>query len=123
MKTRYDDATPFITKDGSVIREFMHPDHHASRTMSFAEAIVSAGAETLLHYHTQSEEIYHITAGHGVMRLGERHFPIASGDTIVLSPGTPHNVINSGTVALKILCACHPAYSHDDTIIMAVEKK
>ena len=118
MKTAYDKVTAFITKDGSVIRELLHPTIHGPGAMSFAEAIVDPGSTTLLHLHALSEEIYHITDGSGTMRLGMAEFDIATGNTIVIPPGTKHNVTNTGLSALKILCVCHPAYSDADTALM-----
>ena len=118
MKTAYNEITSFVTKDGSEIRELMHPSTHGAGTMSFAEAIVEAGVTTLLHLHWNSEEIYHVTYGAGRMRLGKNEFDIRAGDTVVITPGTRHNVTNTGAEALKILCVCHPAYSHEDTTLL-----
>ena len=60
LKTAYASVTPFITKDGSQIRELMHPAQHGNHAQSFAEAIVAPGMKTLLHKHRVTEEIYHI---------------------------------------------------------------
>ena len=65
-----------------------------------------------------AEEIYHITAGEGLMTLGEQRFAVAAGDTICIAPGTPHCIANTGAGPLKILCACSPAYAHDDTELL-----
>ncbi|HNH99737.1 MAG TPA: cupin domain-containing protein [Rhodocyclaceae bacterium] len=116
--TRYAQIAPFETRDGSEIRELMHPAHHAVRSQSLAEAIVEPGAATRLHLHRRTEEIYHVTAGRGRMRLGERVFDLERGDTVVIAPGTPHNVRNTGHLPLKILCACTPAYMHEDTELL-----
>ena len=70
MKTAYRDATPFFTKDGSEIRELMHPARHCSRNQSLAEAIVAPGQTTARPRHQPSEELYHITVGRGHMTLG-----------------------------------------------------
>lgn len=117
MKTysRYNDSKAFITKDGSLIRELMHPAIHGNHNQSFAEASVPPGVMTRLHRHHVSEEIYHITAGSGVMTLGEQSFDVMSGDTVCIPPGTAHNIRNTGNDELHILCACAPAYSHADT--------
>jgi len=60
MITQYKDVQPYVTKDGSLIRELMHPDVHGNRQQSLAEAIVPVGFTTFLHKHLKSEEIYHI---------------------------------------------------------------
>ena len=119
MKTRYDTVEPYITRDGSQIRELMHPSVHGNRNQSFAEATVEPGCVTQLHRHNVTEEIYHITQGEGVMTLGQERFEVAIGDTICIPPGTAHRIENTGKVALRMICACSPPYSHDDTELLA----
>ena len=118
IHTTYNQIVPFITKDGSVVRELMHPAVHANQQQSLAEAIVPVGGATLLHRHHHSEEIYHFTRGQGVMTCGEERFPVKAGDTVCIVPGTPHCVENTGRGPLKILCACSPPYLHDDTTLI-----
>lgn len=118
MKTEYAAIPPFITRDGSEIRELMHPSTHAVRHQSLAEATVAPGAVTRLHRHRNSEELYHVTAGRGRMTLGERVFDVIVGDTVCIPPGTPHCIENPGTEPLRILCACAPPYAHDDTELL-----
>src|SRR5690349_25148605 len=98
MRTRYTDVSAYQTKDGSEIRELMHPDHHGNRKQSLAEAIVHPGQETLLHKHVRTEEIYHITAGRGLMTLGEERFEVKVGDTVLIPPGTEHCIRNLADV-------------------------
>ncbi len=117
-RTSRDRIRPFVTRDGSTIRELMHPDSHACRRQSLAEASVPPGAATLLHRHRHSEEIYHILAGSGEMRLGEELLPVAAGDTICIPPLTPHNIRNTGEEPLRFLCCCAPPYSHEDTELL-----
>ncbi len=118
IQSQYRAVQPYITKDGSAIRELMHPSVHGNRQQSLAEASVAPSAQTALHLHRATEEIYHFTQGNGVMRLGAETFAVAAGDTVAIPPGTPHCVRNTGDEPLKILCACSPAYSHDDTLLL-----
>lgn len=121
MKSEYQKIAPYITKDGSEIRELMHPDHHPVRNQSLAEATVPPGATTQLHRHLLCEEIYHITAGIGRMTLGGKTFDVGRGDTVLIPPGTPHAIENRGEEDLVILCSCSPPYSHDDTEIIKAD--
>ena len=116
--SRYSDAPPYITKDGSRIRELMHPSQHGNQAQSLAEATVAPGAVTALHRHRLTEEIYHVTAGEGLMTLGAEQFLVSVGDTVCISPGTAHCIECVGSVPLKILCACAPAYGHEDTELL-----
>lgn len=120
--TQYRTITPYLTKDGSLIRELMHPQHHGNREQSLAEAEIPAKTRTFLHIHYKTEELYHVTQGHGTMILGNTRFNVSVGDTIYIPSGTPH-AIEAHDVAVKILCCCSPAYSHEDTELCSDEKK
>lgn len=115
MKTRYADARPYVTKDNSEIRELMHPGVHGNTNQSLAEATIAVGTGTLLHRHRVTEELYHITAGDGLMTLGAERFAVATGDTILIRPGVAHRIENTGRSPLRLLCMCSPAYDHQDT--------
>ena len=118
LRTRIQNIKSYITRDGSEIRELMHPAVQGNQAQSLAEAIIQPGQRTHLHQHTQSEELYYITAGQGQMTLGTEHFTVTVGDTICILPGTPHCIENTGTRALHILCMCSPPYSHADTKLL-----
>lgn len=118
MRSAYRSITSYQTKDGSEIRELMHPAVHGNRNQSFAEATVRPGMRTAMHRHNVTEEIYHITQGQGVMTLGDEQFAVIVGDTVCIPPGTPHCIANTGDAPLRILCACSPAYSHQDTELL-----
>ena len=118
MLTQYKKIVPFITKDGSEIRELMHPAEHGNVNQSLAEATVAPGSETLQHKHMTTEEIYHITRGKGLMRLGDKLFEVTVGDSICISPGTIHNIKNIGDEPLIVLCSCSPSYRDSDTVII-----
>ncbi|MCW8950280.1 MAG: cupin domain-containing protein [Sedimenticola sp.] len=118
MKTSSRDIKRYQTKDGSLIRELMHPEHQAVKNQSLAEATVPPGVTTHLHRHIRSEELYHITRGQGEMQLDHARFPVAQGDTVLIPPDTPHAITNTGTEDLVILCCCAPAYAHEDTELL-----
>src|SRR4026207_2107867 len=65
LRNRDRDATPFTTKDGSTIREYLHTE-----VQSLAEASLGSGQSTQRHYHARSEEIYLILAGGGRLAVG-----------------------------------------------------
>ena len=118
MLIKYGQVKAFITKDGSTIRELIHPGQHANKNQSLAEAIVPAGSRTALHLHRTSEEIYHVTQGEAVMTLGMKTFTISAGDTILIPPLTAHCLHNNQDADLHVLCACSPAYQDDDTELL-----
>jgi mannose-6-phosphate isomerase-like protein (cupin superfamily) len=118
LKTEYEKIMPYNTKDGSLIRELMHPSIFGGSNQSLAEATVHVGGKTFLHKHKNSEEIYYILEGSGVITIGWEEFQVRKGDTICILPETPHKIKNNGKEPLKILCCCAPAYAHEDTELM-----
>jgi len=116
-KATLQERESFITADGSAIRELAHPAWTAAENQSLAEASVDPSGETAEHYHPRSEELYYFVAGEGRMRLDEDESPVAAGDCVVIPPGTPHKLWNTGTDRLVLLCCCAPAYSDDDTVM------
>ena len=107
----------FVTLDGSTIRELAGPATGNAVNQSLAEAAVPVGGATTEHYHRITEEIYLFTHGSGRMRLGEEEHEVAAGDAVVIAPGVPHKLWNTGSETLRLLCACAPAYSDADTVL------
>ncbi|MEI6432292.1 MAG: cupin domain-containing protein [bacterium] len=115
-----DSVTPFITKDGSVIREILAPAVAPGiiQKQSLAEAIVPSGETTDAHYHPITEEIYYILRGEGRIQLGNEVRPVVPGDAIAIPPGVVHRIHNPGSDDLVFLCCCVPHYTHEDTILL-----
>jgi mannose-6-phosphate isomerase-like protein (cupin superfamily) len=118
MKISLTGIDPYLTKDGSLIQEIIHPSTGKDTRMSLAEATVEKGRTTFSHLHRASQEIYHILSGRGTMSLGEETFDVGVGDSILIMPGIPHHVENTGDVPLRILCCCYPPYDHEDTELL-----
>jgi mannose-6-phosphate isomerase-like protein (cupin superfamily) len=110
-------AAPFLTKDGSEIRELLAYRNSSIRNQSLAEARLPIGASTQEHYHAKTEEIYFITAGRGRMRIDDELGEVKAGDAIAIPPGKRHKLWNTGDGALTLLCCCAPCYEHSDTFI------
>lgn len=115
---RYEQIEPYVTADGSTIREWAGPGYSPARNLSLAEATVAPGEATTAHYHRRSEELYLVTAGRGRLRVGEDEREIEPGDCAVIPPGTVHKLWNIGEEDLVVVCACAPAYSHEDTVLV-----
>lgn len=117
------DAVPFITKDGSEIRELLAHRNSSIRQQSLAEAKVPSGCTTIPHFHPKSEEIYFILEGKGRMWMREpqgswESSEVVPGDAIAIPPGTLHAIANLEAVALRLLCCCAPGYEHADTVLV-----
>lgn len=108
---------PFITKDGSTIRELLAHRNSSIRHQSLAEATVPPGVHTTSHHHPKTEEIYYILQGEGIMYLQGQPQRVRPGDAIPIPPGTSHSIHNDTSDDLVFLCCCAPGYEHEDTIL------
>ncbi|MDH5424762.1 MAG: cupin domain-containing protein [Gammaproteobacteria bacterium] len=118
MKITREQTSCYTTKDGSKIRELLHPDATDIKNQSLAEASVGSGETTAAHFHCYSEEIYYILKGSGKMFLDKEAFTVNAGDSILIRPGQQHCIENTGKEELRFLCCCAPAYRHDDTFLI-----
>ena len=116
---RTEQREPFITLDGSEIRELAGIPTGNAVKQSLAQATVPPGAATEAHYHRTTEEIYLFTAGAGRMILAGDEAPVRAGDCVVIPPGAEHQLVNDGVEPLVLMCCCSPPYSHEDTVLTA----
>ena len=110
-----DAAKPFVTTDGSVIRELAGRVSLPSVNQSLAEASLPVGGATDEHYHPIAEELYFILAGTARMRLDGEELDVGPGDCVLIPPGAVHKVVNTSTEALRLLCCCSPPWTPEDT--------
>ena len=108
---------PYVTRDGSAVREIAGPPSATAERQSLAEATVAPGAETIEHYHRVAEEIYHFVSGAGRLRVGDDESPVTAGDTVAIAPGVRHKVWNPGPEPLVLFCCSSPPYAHEDTVL------
>lgn len=64
---------------------------------------------TPYHFQFSNEEIYVILEGEGVMRQGERDYPIRPGDVISAppEPAAKNHITNTGKTELRYLAICN----------------
>ena len=110
-------SEPYVTLDGSLIRELVRPEREGSRGLSLAEATLAPGSRTHRHWHAVSEEIYYVLAGEGVIEIGARVVPVGRGAAVLIPAGVEHCAQNQGDTPFVILCACSPPYQHEDTTL------
>lgn len=107
------DQPPFTTKDGSTIRSILDQSNAPVMSQSLAEASLPAGIATERHWHRNSEEIYFILEGSGIMEINGMTHDVHPGDGVLIPPGARHQI--TALEPLRFLCCCAPPYQHDDT--------
>ncbi len=81
---------------------------------SIAMTILKPGSNVKRHFHQESDEIYVIVNGSGVMTVDDDSFHIASGDVVLIVPGERHEVVADGIEDLEFFAITRPAYSPKD---------
>jgi mannose-6-phosphate isomerase-like protein (cupin superfamily) len=114
---RAERISPYVTRDGSSVREIAGPAPGNAANQSLAEATVQPGGQTTEHYHRVSEEIYTVVSGSGRMRLDDLESELHPGDIVVIPPGSRHKLWSGPGEPLVVLCSSSPPYSHDDTVL------
>jgi mannose-6-phosphate isomerase-like protein (cupin superfamily) len=104
---------PFTTQDGSTIRSILDRTNAPVEKQSLAEASLPKGGATQRHYHKESEELYFLLEGDGVMEIDGESREVGPGDAILIPAGAWHQI--TARSDLRFLCCCAPPYAHEDT--------
>jgi mannose-6-phosphate isomerase-like protein (cupin superfamily) len=81
-----------------------------SGDLSIARARVAPGATTRWHALTDITERYVILGGTGRAEIGARGIDVAPGDVVVIEPGEPQRIANTGEEDLVFLAVCTPRF-------------
>lgn len=115
---RFEQCEEFIAGDGSVLREFLHPDkEELAIRYSLAHAIVKPKDSTKPH-RLRVSEVYYILEGKGVMYIDDSSEDVTIGNTIYIPPNSVQYIQNIGESDLKFLCIVDPAWRIQDEEII-----
>ncbi len=92
-------------------------DNNVKRSWAIASFI--PGGYAPLHYHNVQAEDYYIVSGCAKVIIDDQKQIITSGETIIISPGQKHQVVNeSEQNELILLVKCSPAWNVDYYYLM-----
>ncbi|MEY4723417.1 MAG: hypothetical protein RLZZ324_930 [Candidatus Parcubacteria bacterium] len=77
---------------------------------------IPPGGEVGEETHKHTEQTLFFLSGTGEARLNDETYPIAPGNVTVVTPGTKHNFINTGSVPLQIYTVYAPPNHIDGRI-------
>jgi uncharacterized cupin superfamily protein len=79
-----------------------------ARQLGYSFNIVPPGKRAWpFHCHHVNEEMFFIIEGSGIVRIGDREYPIRKGDVIAAPAGgrdTAHQIVNTSNEELRYLC-------------------
>lgn len=106
-----DPSTEVYIEEDCYIIEIINEEN---QDISLARSRVLPGVTTRLHSLTGTKEIYYILEGTGLVTVGNESANLASGDSIVIQPGEPQLIKNTGDEDLIFLCICHPRFQFEN---------
>lgn len=104
-------CTSFVANDGCLIREVLHPAHHAvPLPYSLAVAEVAEGERTRRHRLAQ-DEVYYLLDGAGEMHIDGESRRVTKGDAIYIPGGTVQWIENVGPGVLRFIALVSPPWT------------
>jgi mannose-6-phosphate isomerase-like protein (cupin superfamily) len=74
----------------------------------FAIEIFDVGGRTPPNVHSHAQEMFFVLSGEGIAHADGRSVPFRRGDSLLLSPGTVHQIENTGAQRLYCLTVMVP---------------
>jgi uncharacterized cupin superfamily protein len=78
-----------------------------AKQLGYSVMVVPAGKRAYpLHCHHVNEEMFFVIEGHGIVRIGDKEYPIRKGDFIAAPAGGPetaHQIVNTSDGELRYL--------------------
>jgi len=109
---RSDQGTEFYTDEGCFILELSNCAE--DEAVSIARTRVEPGVTTKLHRLRGVAERYLILKGKGRVEVGDLPpADIGPGDVVLIPPGCPQRITNTGKEVLIFLAVCTPRFTPD----------
>lgn len=89
---------------GGPIKPIVTPQTVGSKKLRFAIGVFDPDEGLVPHIHPESEEVYYVIKGRGIVYIGEerKEIPIEPETALYIPPGTIHGVKNTGKEKLIV---------------------
>ena len=113
--------TEYWFREGCYIAEWSNSEDDPE--VSIARARVEPDRTTRWHRLDAITERYVVLEGHGRAEIGDKARDVQPGDVVVIAPGLPQRITNSGNTDLIFLAICTPRFrSENYSEIQELEK-
>jgi mannose-6-phosphate isomerase-like protein (cupin superfamily) len=97
--------------------ENIYSEKFASDSLS-TSFIIWIKKEVKLHKHLAHSEHVVVIEGEGKMQLGEKEFMIKKGDIVFIPKNTPHKVVATSNIPLKVISIQSPEFDGTDRVLL-----
>ena len=105
-----------LTKSNSNFRQVLYTGKHSQLVVMSLKPGEEIGAEV----HEDIDQFFRIDAGEGKCVIDGNEYMIKDGFAVIVPAGANHNVINTGTVDLKLYTIYSPP-EHQDQVLRATK--
>ena len=102
--------SPRNERGGQVSRLLLTRGQFGSGRLSVTWVEGGPGSEQQLHAHPESEQVYVIVQGRGIMSAGDETQQVEAGTLVFIPPGTAHAIRNVGEGPLVYVSATSPPF-------------
>ena len=100
------------TLDNENFRKVLYTGAHLQLVLMSLKAGEDIGEEV----HLTNDQFFRFESGTGKCTIDDNNYQVADGDVILVPAGATHNVINTGSVALKMYTLYGPPNHQDKTL-------
>lgn len=93
---------------GALSKLLINPTNASTKNLDFRVSLYKPHAEVETHVHEHAEHVYFVISGRGLLTLDDESRVIKQNDTIFISPGVVHRLVNNGTSDLIFVLATSP---------------
>ena len=110
MHTRHLSESPRHLRGGQISYLLLNEGEADSRHLLITWVEGEAGSQQDLHAHPDSEQVYVIVAGRGLMHVADEEQEVGPGMLILIPKGASHAIRNVGTEKLVYVSATSPPF-------------
>ena len=110
MHTQTLKRSPRNHRGGQVSYLLLKEEQSGSRNLAITWVEGAPGSRQGLHAHPDSEQVYVIVRGRGVMTVDEEEKEVSAGTLVLVPPGAGHAILNTGDEPLVFVSATAPPF-------------
>jgi mannose-6-phosphate isomerase-like protein (cupin superfamily) len=101
-----------LTRDNAAFRKVLYTSKHSQLVLMSLMPGEDIGEEI----HEDTDQFFRVEQGTGTVLLNGETYDIEDGSTVVVPEGANHNIINTGTVPMKLYTLYMPPHHRDGVL-------
>ncbi len=101
---------PVNRRGGQVSYLLLTRGQFGSQNLAITWVEGAPGSEQPVHAHADSEQVYVVVSGSGLMKAGNEQREVARGTVVFIRPGARHAIRNAGSEPLVYVSATSPPF-------------